>query len=256
MLWNSSAINGYAIQATDGNIGTVSDMLFEDTSWAVRWLVVDTGNWLPGRKVLLPFSALGEPDRDLRIIPVKLTMQQVKDSPDIDTQKSVSRQHEAHLYDFYGLDPYWGGGLYPVSNAMAVPFLAPLAPGERAEPLAGDVHPLEETGDPHLRSIDAVTGYHIHAKDGEIGHAAEFLVDDSNWTIRYMTVDTRNWWPGELVLISPQSIVKIDWSERLIDLSMDRATVKASPPYHRNMTVDGAYEEQFASYYALGYPAM
>ena len=79
MLWAASAINGYAIEASDGLLGTVSDLLFEDVGWAIRWLVVDTGNWLPGRKVLLPLSTLGRPDRALRRFPVELTMQQVKD---------------------------------------------------------------------------------------------------------------------------------------------------------------------------------
>jgi hypothetical protein len=89
MLWDASAINGYAIKASDGQVGTVKDLLFEDVSWVIRWLVVDTGNWLSGRKVLLPLSTLGQPDPALRHFPVKLTMQQVKDSPDIDTDRPV-----------------------------------------------------------------------------------------------------------------------------------------------------------------------
>ena len=109
MLWDASAINGYAIEASDGRLGTVSDLLFEDVGWVIRWLVVDTGNWLPGRKVLLPLSALGHPDRALRHFPIKLTMQQVKDSPDVDTDLPVSRQIEAHVYDYFGWDPYWSG---------------------------------------------------------------------------------------------------------------------------------------------------
>ena len=55
MLWYASVI-GYVIEADDGRLGTVSDFLFEDTSWVIRWLVVDTGHWLSGRKVLLPPS--------------------------------------------------------------------------------------------------------------------------------------------------------------------------------------------------------
>ena len=107
MLWDASAINGYAVEASDGRIGTVSDLLFNDAGWVIRWLVVDTGHWLPGRKVLLPLSALGQPDRSQRHFPVKLTMQQVKDSPDVDTDQPVSRQLEDHVYNFYGLNPYW-----------------------------------------------------------------------------------------------------------------------------------------------------
>jgi hypothetical protein len=97
MLWDASALDGYAIEASDGRIGSVSDFLFEDTSWIVRWLVADTGNWLSDRKVLLPLSALGKPDPSLRQFPVELTMQQVKDSPDFDTDRPVSRQHETFV---------------------------------------------------------------------------------------------------------------------------------------------------------------
>ena len=112
MLWNASAIKGYAIAASDGRLGTVSDFLFDDASWLVRWLVVDTGNWLSGRKVLLPPSVLGSPIATGREFSVGLTMQQVKDSPDIDTDRPVSRQMEANVYDYYGWSPYWGTGLY------------------------------------------------------------------------------------------------------------------------------------------------
>src|ERR1700722_16007893 len=110
MLWHASAINGYAIAASDGPIGTVSDFLFDDASWRVRWLVVDTGNWLSGRKVLLPPSALGRLDAKEQEFLVTLTKQQVKDSPQIDTDRPVSRQLETSVYDFYGWSPYWGAG--------------------------------------------------------------------------------------------------------------------------------------------------
>jgi hypothetical protein len=229
MLWDASAINGYAIEASDGLLGTVSDLLFEDVGWAIRWLVVDTGNWLPGRKVLLPLSVLGQPDRALRHFPVKLTMQQVKDSPDVDTDQPVSRQIEAHVYNYYGWDPYWGSSLSPMSNAIANPFVAPLHLSEAKprDPGSADAQPNE--GDPHLRSIAAVTGYHIHATDGEIGHVEDFLVDDAGWSIRCITVDTRNWWPGERVLISPCSVREINWADRLIHLNVNRQKVKDGP---------------------------
>src|SRR6185312_15663693 len=116
MMWDASAINGYAVEANDGRLGTVSDLLFEDVGWVVRWLVVDTGNWLPGRRVLLPLSALGHPDQTLRHFPVKLTMQQVKNGPDVDTDQPVSRQIEARVYASYGWDPHWTGGYFPMES--------------------------------------------------------------------------------------------------------------------------------------------
>ena len=206
MLWNASGLPGYAIEASNGTVGTVSDLLFDDESWTVRWLVADTGSWFASRKVLLPVTALQQPDRATRRFPVNLTMQQVKDSPDIDMDAPVSRQNEGSLFESYGLDPYWGGGLFPLSNAMALPFAAPLAPDEAMQRQDTIAAAATVGHDHHLRSAAAVTGYHIHATDGEIGHVADFLVNGSGWAIRYITVDTSNWWGGKNVLLSPQSV--------------------------------------------------
>jgi sporulation protein YlmC with PRC-barrel domain len=255
MLWNASAIKGYAIAASNGRIGTVSDFLFDDASWAVRWLVVDTGTWLSGRKVLLPPSVLGHLDPEGKQFPVKLTMQQVKDSPEIDTDRPVSRQMEANVYDYYGWSPYWGTGFYMggygymPGAGMASPYLGSRRPEEEI-PEAERDH-----DDPHLRSIAAVTGYHIHASDGEIGHVEDFLVEDANWSIRYLVVDTRNWWPGERVLVSPRSVQEIDWADRLLCLDVDRQKVKDGPPYDPSVTIDGGYEEKFLTYYGIEWVA-
>jgi hypothetical protein len=222
MLWDASAINGYAIEASDGRLGTVRDLLFDDVAWIIRWLVVDPGYWLPSRKVLLPVSALGYPDRTLRHFAVKLTMQQVKDSPDVDTDVPVSRQLEAEVHDYFGWNPYWSGGYLPMESGMATPFVAPLYNKTRHP---GRVDPEPNKGDPHLRSIATITGYRIHASDGEIGHVEDFLVDDAGWNIRYIKLDTRNWWPGERVLILPDSVRAIDWSGRLVHINVSRQKV-------------------------------
>lgn len=166
----------------------------------------------------MPISVLGPPSQARHDVPVKLTMQQVKDSPVIDADQPVSRQMEFNVYDYYGFDPY-------CSEAQVA------------------------SGDSHLRSMTAVTGYHIHAIDGDIGHADGFLVEDSSWSVRYIKIDTKNWWPGEKVLISPRSIRIIEAADRLIHLDVSRQKVKDAPRYHPAVTVDGAYEELFRKYY-------
>jgi sporulation protein YlmC with PRC-barrel domain len=203
MLWNASAINGHAIIAKDGRLGTVSDFLFDDVSWRIRWLVVDTGAWLPGRKVLLAPAAMGHVDPKEQTFSVELTMQQVKNSPGIDTDRPVSRQIETDIYDYYGWSPYWGNGLFTdgygyVGQAQAV------SQGSMLREATFSIIRSNED-DPHLRSIEAVTGYHIHAKDGEIGHVDDFLLEEEDWSIRYLIVDTNNWWFGKKVLISPMT---------------------------------------------------
>ena len=194
MLWDASAIKGYSISGSDGSLGTVSDILFEDSRWTARWLVVDTGNWLAHRKVLLPISALGKPDPSLRVVAVNLTTQQVKQSPDIEAERPVSRQMETEVYQAYRFDPYWVGELYPISNAIAMPALAPPLPSAGDREIQAIADAQRDHGDPHLRSVNTVIGYHILATDGEIGHVEDFLFEGANWTIRYLKVDTKNWW--------------------------------------------------------------
>lgn len=249
MLWKASGVNGYAIAASDGRLGTVSDILFDDVGWLVRWLVVDTGKWLTGRKVLLPPSVLGHMDPVEHVFPVRLSMTQVKDCPDIDTARPVSRQMERQIYDYYGWTPYWGAGLYMggygyVGEGSAS--LMPLGTRWRQENI-GDPH--RNDGDPHLRSSESVTGYDIHATDGDIGHVEDFLVEDADWSIHYLIVDTKNWWPGKKVLISPRSVKDIDWANKLVSLDVDRARVKASPEYDSATLIDQTYERHFHSHY-------
>jgi hypothetical protein len=246
MLRNTSAIHGYAIEALDGRIGTVSDFLFDDETWLIRWLVVDTGNWLSGRKVLLPSLVLGHIDPKKQEFSVRLTKQQVKDSPDIDTERPVSRQVETKIYDYYGWSPYWSADFYlgGFDEEEGRDYL-----GSRDD----DISDAERNhGALHLRSIEAVTGYHIHATDGEIGHVEDFLVQEADWSIHYLVVDTRNWWPDKKVLISPRSVRSIDWAAELVSLAVDRQRVKDSPVYESAMSVDRTYERNFHNYYTDG----
>jgi sporulation protein YlmC with PRC-barrel domain len=250
MLWNASAINGYAISASHGRFGTVSDFLFDDVSWLVRWLVVDTGKFLSGRKILLPPLVLGHPNPNGREFLVRVTKQQVKDSPEIDSDRPVSRQMETHVYNYYGWYPYWGTGLYMGGYGLMDDPIA-VSPALESRPRREHITDTQRSdGDPHLRSIEAVTGYHIRANDGEIGHVEDFLVNDTDWSIHYLVVDTKNWWPGKKVLISPKSAREINWTDRLVNLDVNRQKVKDSPVYDASKTVDGAYEKHFHNYYS------
>ena len=251
MLWTASTLNGYAIEATDGQIGTVSDLLFEGRGWIVRWLVVETGSWLSGRKVLLPLSALGQPDPARHHFPVALTMQQVRDSPALDADQPVSRQAEAQVYNFYGWNPYWGSGSLSTDNFMAIPSGLPLLPAKPGPHEAGTADPGTAEGDPDLRSMSAVTGYHIEATDGEIGHVEGFLVETTDWRIRYIIINTRNWWPGQKILISPRSVTTIEWPASLLHLGLTREKIRGGPRYDPAMTVDDAYDEAFLTYYGI-----
>jgi len=261
MLWKATALKGRVIAASDGKLGTVSDLLFDDVSWQLRWLVVDTGHWLPGHKVLLPMSVLGHLELMQKEFPVRLTMQQVKDSPGIDTERPVSRQMETSIYDYYGWTPYWGNGLFTNGYGIVGGYGVRVAGGTLSSPGGADAgHEREiadaqrDRDDHHLRSVNAVIDYRIRARDGEIGHVEDFLVEDGDWTIHYLIVDTQNWWPGKRVLVSPRSASEINWSEKLVKLNVDRKKIKDSPPYDPSTTVDRAYEMQFRDHYGDALP--
>jgi hypothetical protein len=248
MLRHTSDLRGYAIGATDGPIGAITDFLFDDVTWLVRWLVVDTGGFLGERRVLLPPSALGHVDHSGRRLSVNLTRQQLRDSPPVSADEPVSRVMETNLYDHYGWSPYWSTGFYMGGFGYPAGLTTPVDLGFTSRDRQDAVE-RRASADERLRSVHEITGYHIHARDGEIGHVADFLIEDGDWSIHYLIVDTQNWWPGKQVLISPRSIESTDWSKRLVNLDVDRGTVKDSPAYDGSMTVDRAYEVQFHGHY-------
>jgi hypothetical protein len=223
-------MRGFTLRATDGTIGHVDNFLFDDAHWAIRYLVANTGGWLYGQLVLISPIAFRTVAWEDRRVDVDLTCEQIEHSPGIDTDKPVSRQKEEQLFRYYGYPPYWSGlGMWGVGM---YPTLAPMtaiesAAAETASPPAGQA----QHGDTHLRSAREVTGYTIEARDGEIGHVVDFLVDDATWAIRHMVVDTRNWWPGKRVLIEPASIDMVIWERSHVVVSLTREEIRQRPEY-------------------------
>jgi sporulation protein YlmC with PRC-barrel domain len=254
VLRHQSQISGYTLRASDGSIGTVSDFLFDDETWLVRWLVIDTGNWLPGRRVLLPPSALAHVNHIGRQFSVRLTMQQVKDCPDIESDRPVSRQSEADIYNYYGWSPYWGAGSYLGMVGYGGGLVGATVDSRPSLELMQREKDIDDAqrsrDDPALRSAIEVIGYHIQASDGEIGHVEDILVEDEDWSIHYLVVDTKNWWPGKKVLISPMSVRKVEWTDRHVNLGASRQKVKESPGYDPSTTVDPIYERTYRDHYS------
>jgi hypothetical protein len=238
MLRSIKSLRGFTIEASDGHIGKVHALLFDSHAWTIRYLVVDTGSWLPGRKVLIAATSLGRPRWEERVFPVALTREQVRSAPDIDADKPVSRQREIELHAYYDWIPYWGMS----GDMIGGPALVP-TPAEReaVEKMA--------KGDPNLRSAREVTGYRIHAKDGQIGHLEDFIVTDGDWVIRYLVVDTRNWLPGRKVLLSPKWVHKVSWEERGVWVDVSKETVRNSPHYDPSEPVNREYEIEMHDYY-------
>jgi hypothetical protein len=227
------SIIGFSIRATDGDLGRVHEFYFDDATWTIRYVVVETGNWLSGRKVLISLAALGKPDWESRTFPVNLTCNQVRNSPDIDTQRPVYRQHEEELHEYYQWPQYWEGGYGGALGITPYPLFE--------NPVLQESPKSERQDDPHLRSTRQVTGYHIHATNGEIGHVADFMVNDKNWELRYMVVDTGNWLPGKKVLISPAWIKSVNWNDASVTIDRMRESVKNSPDADPAKAVDPAH---------------
>ena len=240
MLHTVKELTGLGVRARDGELGKVKDAYFDDQRWAIRHLVVDAGSWLTDRKVLISPRAVRGIDWDEEVIHVDLTKQQVEDSPSIDTDRPVSRQHESDYYRYFGYPNYWEGANlwgdtmmpYPWVGAAVDPLVQsrPVDP-EVAREIKGRIDEELNTANVHLRSCDEVMGYEILATDGSIGEVDDFVFDDASFAIRFVVVDTRTWLPGKHVAIPPSAIDHVSWQDREVDVKMTREAVKNSPEY-------------------------
>jgi len=238
MLRSVKSLKGYKISAKDGALGKVDEFLFDQSTWAARYLVVDTGNWLPGRKILISPASIEQPVTEAKMVPVTLTKEQVENSPGMETDKPISRQAEIELHDYYHWTPYWiGGG-----------FGAPAIPPSSEEKKQAAVAATEKV-DTVLRSTREVLKYRIHATDGDMGHVEDFILDDDIWTIRYLVIDTRNWLPGRSVLISPEWIEKISWADSKVWIDQTKDQIKNSPKYDPLAPINKEYETRLYDFY-------
>ena len=247
MIRSVNELRRYDVAASDGSVGEVHDLFFDDQAWQVRYIVVDTGTWLVGRRVLVSPQAVGTVDGAERNVTVGLTKQEIREGPGVDAAAPVSRQNEIALADHFRWPRYWeefpsGAGMLPV-----IPHLQ-RQPGE-AMPTPPAAQQTVTRHDPNLRSAAEVEGYHVAARDGDIGHVDDFLIDDSDWSLRFLVIDTRNWLPGRKVLVAPAWARGIDWSDEKLLVDADRATIKSAPEYDAGMEIDQALERQIFQHY-------
>ena len=265
MLIAITGLQRCTVEGIDGRVGTVKDFLFDDQSWKVRWMVLDTGHWLPSRQILIHPSAIVPLDLNLperRVLPmmswgdtlavsVRLTKQQIEASPEAREDEPVTKQMEARLCDYYGWDLSWGTAYFATNAFVTLPAGPPVFSEAAARKAAGvGDHPGD--GDPHLRSVVSVNGYHVHALDGELGRVENFLADDANWDMRYLVIATRNWWPGKHVQLAPYSVKEIDGSEERINVNVTRDQVKSSPAWDPLTMADNIGEQHLHRHF--GWP--
>jgi len=236
VLQSSYGVHNFTNHAGDGEIGGVEDLFVDDLHWTIRYLVVDTGKWLPGRRVLISPASVRSVDWAGRTISVDLTCDQVRNSPDAATDKPVSRQHEEELSAYYGWPSYWSADPY-VFEPMAIPL--PLPEGERPP----------RHGDPHLRSARAIRGYHIEARDGPVGRVSDLVFDDATWRIVFLVVDAGSRLHQRLVLVKPEWVEDISWDDRRVAVNLAREAVRTSPPFSAVFPISSQYVEQLMRHY-------
>jgi uncharacterized protein YrrD len=221
-------IIGMRIHATDGILGHVRDVYFENGQWLIRYFEIDTSHWLLDRHVLLAPTAVQSLDWEHGRVHVALTREQVRNSPDIDSHKPVSRQHQAQLHEYFQ---------WPFQSSDGV---------WRGEELAAELHKLmietrgqevpvplpEQTkDDPHLWSARALSHYGLQGTDGDLGRVDDFLVYPDAWTIRHIVIATGSPLQARACLVPVDRITRISWDAKRIRVAMGRKTIGGLPRF-------------------------
>jgi hypothetical protein len=226
MLRIIKQLYGKRLGTSEGDIGHVKNFYFDDQKWAVRYVVVDTGSWLSERLVLISPHAFGDLHQDGKVLLVNLTRKQVENSPSIETHKPVSRQYEEEYYRYYGWPSYWqGDAMWGVSGFPVIP--PPPYPLLSTQAIVGGGPHYGD--DPHLRSTQAVSGYHIQASDAVIGHVTDFMMDDKSWAIGHLVVETGHWFSGKEVLISLSKIDRISYVDSQVFVNLTKEAIRKAP---------------------------
>jgi sporulation protein YlmC with PRC-barrel domain len=228
MLQSIQKLYGHKLGASDGDIGHVKDFYFDDRTWAVRYVVADTGNWLPGRQVLLSPRAFDNPHPSGKTVLVNLTRAQIEGSPPIEAHKPISRQYEESYHRYFGWPYYWqGSGLWGMSGFPILelpPTPAPVEPG-------ATVGPPPERTDAHLRSTQAVSGYHVQATDGIVGFVCDFMMDAKSWAISQLVVKTGHRFTGKEVRLTTSQVERISYKESTVFVTVTKEAVEKSPEH-------------------------
>ncbi len=244
MFKTTSSLKDCQLRAVDGEIGDVRDFLFDDENWTIRYLVVTTGGWLSGRDVLIAPAVLGAIDPAGRTIATSLSRAQIEGAPGVDFAEPVSRQREVEQASHYGWPQYWatpnlwGGAPPPPASPLPPP--APeisAASADRAEEI-------------HLRSSAEVTGYVVGARDGDLGRIHDFIIDDADWHIAHLIIEASNWWFGRKVIISPQAVRRVSWTEQTAEVDLTREQIRQAPEFNPDSVFEDGLHQRLLGYYA------
>jgi sporulation protein YlmC with PRC-barrel domain len=237
---------GSIMSAVDGEIGKVSDFYFDDNTWSVLYFVVEAGDWLGGRKLLISPQALSKTDRDNVLIPVDLTREKIQTSPEVDTEKPISRQYEMDLYSHFHWSEYWSGGNWPGGMGTVGMITTPALPFEEA------IHQYvahEEAADYPIRSMNAFVGTPVSATDGHVGDLYDIVVDDRHWTITLLLVEGGQRLPEKKFALLPGLIADSGRASAGVSLIASIQQVQESPEFNSKMPDGENYEAELENYY-------
>ena len=225
MLQSIKLLYGDKLGASDGEIGQVKDFYFDDQNWAVRYLIADTGSWLPGRQVLISPLAFEGLHQSGKLLLVNLTRKQIENSPSIELHKPVSRQYEEEYYRYFGWPFYWQGDALWGLSGFPILEQPPLS----VKPGVGGVS-HRVGADAHLRSTQAVNGYQLKASDGVVGHVCDFLMDARSWAIRQLVIKTGHRFSGKEVSLPTKAVDRISYEESTVFVNLTMAAIEQNPP--------------------------
>lgn len=231
------------LHAVDGEIGTVEALYFDDVNWIVRYLLVNTGDWLAGRRVLISPVAVGEVREDEKSIFIELTRCQLENSPPLDARQTVSRGYETAYYKYYDWPVYWENDRRGVPLSTASP---------EAQPSAGEE---TNTGCQELRlhRTSGLDGCVIVALDGAIGQVRGQIMDTRYWVMRYLAIEIHSECSGRHALVSPAWVERVSWRDHLMNIGLSSMAIGSAPGYDPCTGVSRDYEARLFRHY--GRPA-
>lgn len=236
-------LNGYSIQAIDGDKGKVKNFLFDEETWIIRYLDIDLGNFFIEKRVLIPKEQLGTPEWDNKHFPVKLSVKRIEDSPGLEHDLPVSRKYEAELAKHYEVVPYWPNDmlLYPNRESMFMSNQIIRIPKNMNK---------EKGVDTSLRSFSEVRGYLIKSPDDSFGHIEDLIIDDLDWQIVYVILDTKNIVPWSRQVVLPIEFIKeISFPDREVRIDLSKETIKNAPEYDPDKIMNYEYERSIYDFY-------
>jgi hypothetical protein len=242
MLRSLKDLQNYKIHAKDGDLGSVHSFLFDDLSWSLKYLVVDTGKWLPGKKVLIsPFDIDDLLWKD-KIMNLRLKIDDIENSPSINDKQPVYLQMQEQKRKKLSSTT--------IIPAVGTPIPTYVTLNEDLQLNEITKHAEKNNINTHLRSSLEVMGYHMNATDGEIGYLDDIIIEDNlTWKIHYIIIYIGNWLTGKKVIVSPNWIDNIHWENKLIDIDLTKEKVEESPEYNPSEPVNREYETVLYDYY-------